>query len=91
MTTERQLVRAPLRESRESREGSDGAPGARLRRLHRRQRLFREEMLAVLVLFLVLAVTVAVLATQWLASASAPNVGGSAPPPINAHQLGGAT
>ncbi len=54
-----------------------GGPGERVRRLERRRRLVREELLAVAVLLVVLAVTVAVLATQWLesglsASAAAP-------------------
>jgi hypothetical protein len=44
------------------------APGDRLQRLHRRQRLVREEMAAALFLFALLAVTVAVLAAQWLSS-----------------------
>ncbi len=55
-------------------------PGARVRRLQRRRRLVREEMVAVLVLLALLAVTVAVLATQWLSSGQAANsVGASAP------------
>lgn len=45
--------------------------GERLARLRRRRRLIREEILAVAVLLLVLGVTVAVLATQWLAGSSA--------------------
>lgn len=47
--------------------GASG-PGERIRRLQRRRRLMREELLAVAVLLLFLAATVAVLATQWLAS-----------------------
>ncbi len=55
-------------------------PGARVRRLQRRRRLVREELVAVLVLLALLAVTVAVLATQWLSSGQATNsVGASAP------------
>jgi hypothetical protein len=53
----------------------------------------REELLAVAVLLLFLAVTVAVLATQWLDSGPSANGAGSFPPPaglyFNAH--GGAT
>ena len=45
-----------------------GGPGERIRRLQRRRRLVREELLAVAVLLAFLAATVAVLATQWLAS-----------------------
>jgi hypothetical protein len=41
----------------------------RLQRLRRRKRLFREELLVVLVLLLALCVTVTVLAMQWLDSA----------------------
>lgn len=48
-------------------------PGDRLRRLQVRRRLLREQMLAVMFLFLVLAITVGVLAMQWLGS------GGAAP------------
>ena len=49
----------------------DSGPGERLRRLQRRRRLVREELLAVAFLLMALAVTVAVLATQWLGSPSA--------------------
>ena len=42
------------------------APGDRLRRLQQRRRLVREEFLAVMFLVVVLAVTVGVLAMQWL-------------------------
>lgn len=45
--------------------------GERLRRLEQRRRLLREQLLAVLVLLIALAVTVAVLATQWLESGPA--------------------
>jgi hypothetical protein len=40
--------------------------GQRIRRLEQRRRLLREEVMAVLVLLIALAATVAVLATQWL-------------------------
>jgi hypothetical protein len=53
-----------------------GGPGERIRRLRRRRRLVREELLAVLVLFLFLAATVAILATQWLASGPTVNSAG---------------
>ena len=48
----------------------ESGPGERLRRRRQRRRLLREEFLAVLVLFLALAATVAVLAMQWLGSGS---------------------
>lgn len=51
--------------------------GERLRRLEQRRRLLREQLLAVLVLLIALAVTVAVLATQWLESG--PSTAGAAP------------
>ncbi|HEX4863019.1 MAG TPA: hypothetical protein VFV02_03045 [Acidimicrobiales bacterium] len=51
--------------------------GERLRRLEQRRRLLREQFLAVLVLFIALAVTVAVLATQWLESGT--STAGAAP------------
>ena len=51
-------------------------PGERLRRLRRRRQLIREEIVAVLVLLLFLAVTVAVLATQWLGNAPSANGAG---------------
>ena len=54
-------------------------PGERMRRLQRRRRLVREELLAVAVLLVFLAVTVAVLATQWLAN---PSVGAAGRPPV---------
>jgi len=44
----------------------EALPGDRLRRLQQRRRLVREEILAVLFLFLALAITVGVLAMQWL-------------------------
>jgi hypothetical protein len=46
--------------------GSEAGPGERLRRLRQRRRLLREEILAISVLLVALAITVAVLATQWL-------------------------
>jgi hypothetical protein len=62
MMTERRLTEAP------GPEAASGTPGERIRRLQRRRRLMREELLAVAVLLVFLAATVAVLATQWLAS-----------------------
>jgi hypothetical protein len=47
---------------------TEARSGERLRRLEQRRRLVREQLLAVLVLFVALAVTVAVLAMQWLDS-----------------------
>lgn len=61
-------------------EGVDSGPGERARRLQRRRRLIREELLAVAVLLVVLAVTVAVLATQWLASGPSANAARSGVP-----------
>lgn len=55
------------------------APGERMRRLERRRRLVREELLAVAVLLVFLAATVAVLATQWLASGPSATAGGPQP------------
>ena len=46
----------------------ESGPSERLQRLHRRQRLFREELLVVLLVLLALTVTVTVLAMQWLDS-----------------------
>ena len=71
--------------------GMAGGPGERIRRLERRRRLLREELLAVLVLLLFLAVTVAVLATQWLSSG--PAAGSLGPPPTasNLVPTGGTT
>jgi hypothetical protein len=57
-------------------ERAAGAPGERIRRLQRRRRLVREELLAVAVLLVFLAATVAVLATQWLESGSSANAAG---------------
>lgn len=83
MTTDRPLaqVPGPVR--------ATGGPGERLRRLARRQRLVREEMLAVLVLLLFLAATVAVLVTQWLDSGTSTNA--VAPTPIVNPYPGGTT
>ena len=49
--------------------GADGGgPGERLRRRRERRRLVREEILAVSVLVIALAVTLVVLGLQWLGS-----------------------
>ena len=70
-------------------------PGERIRRLERRRRLMHEEFMAIAVLLVFLAATVAVLATQWLASGSTANAAGShqSPSAIHLHYdpLGGAT
>ena len=44
----------------------EALPGERLRRLQQRRRLVREELIAVLFLVVALAITVGVLAMQWL-------------------------
>lgn len=52
-------------------DGREALPGDRLKRLQQRQRLLREEFLAVTFLFVMLAITVGVLAMQWLGSGGA--------------------
>lgn len=74
--------------------GPDGeavGPGERIRRLRRRRRLLKEELLAVTVLLLFLAVAVAVLATQWLASGPSGSVGSPMPGPPILTVYGGST
>ena len=70
-------------------------PGERIRRLERRRRLVREELMAIAVLLVFLAGTVAVLATQWLASGAASSAAPSHQSPSVVHQYldpyGGAT
>ena len=57
-------------------DGSDRvAPGERLRRLRRRKRLLREELASLGLLLLALALTVAVLAGQWLGTGKSSNPG----------------
>ena len=72
-----------------------GGPGERIQRLQRRRRLVREELMAIAVLLVFLAVTVAVLATQWLASGASANAAGSHQSPSVVHLYldphGGAT
>jgi hypothetical protein len=73
----------------DSRPSPERGPSERLQRLHRRQRLFREELLVVLILLLALAVTVTVLGMQWLDSG--PSTSGiNVPHPIHT-LLGGPT
>jgi hypothetical protein len=79
MMTERPPVEGP------GPRGGEGGPGPRAHRQRRRRRLVREELLAVAVLLAVLAVTVAVLATQWLASGPSANAG---PVPAITHPTG---
>ena len=62
-------------------------PGERLLRLRRRQRLMREQLLVVLVLFVALAAKLAVLAMQWLSSS--PSIGALRLPPAIHSTLGG--
>jgi hypothetical protein len=59
-----------------SRGADDGSYGERRARRLRRRRLLREEMLAVAVLVLALAATLAVLATQWLGGGPTANATG---------------
>ncbi len=70
-----------------------GGPGERKRRFERRRRLVREELLAVAVLLVFLAVTVAVLATQWLDSGPSANAAGPPhfPKSLYLNPHGGAT
>ena len=56
-----------------------GAGGERLRRLEMRRRRVREELMVLAVLLLILAVTVGVLATKWLASGPSANPAGYSP------------
>jgi hypothetical protein len=83
--TERPLPRATPGSPRHS------EPGERLRRLHQRRRLLREEMLALLILLLALAITVAVLANQWLGSPSPTGLGISSHIHTALRLLGGST
>lgn len=82
MTTDRPLTQVPGPPRGASR------PGERLQRLARRRRLVREELLAVLVLLLFLASTVAVLATQWLDNGPSSS---AAPPAHITHRVPGGT
>lgn len=66
-------------------------PGERVIRLQRRRRLVREELLAVAVLLLFLAATVAVLATQWLASGTPAHPAAVPPVVLTLEPHGGAT
>ncbi|HET6965986.1 MAG TPA: hypothetical protein VFH58_14520 [Acidimicrobiales bacterium] len=70
-----------------------GGPGTRIRRLERRRRMVREELLAVAVLLVFLAITVAVLATQWLDSGPSANAAGWShiPNSLYLNPYGGAT
>lgn len=74
-------------------ETATAIAGERLRRRQRRRRLLREELLVALFLLVALCVTVAILATQWLASGSSAGAAGvpaaAAGPPQPLH--GGAT
>ena len=67
---------------------SETPPGDRLLRLQRRRRLAREQVLAVLFLFVALAITVGVLAMQWLGSGG-PASGSAAPSPVSISLSGG--
>jgi hypothetical protein len=69
----------------------EGAPGERVRRLRRRRRLMREEFMAVAVLLVFLAATVAVLATQWLESGPSASAGGPVPVHAQLTANGGTT
>ncbi|HET6916670.1 MAG TPA: hypothetical protein VFH56_11330 [Acidimicrobiales bacterium] len=56
----------PVAQQRTVAELREALPGDRLRRLQQRRRLVREEILAVLFLVAALAITVGILAMQWL-------------------------
>lgn len=64
-------------------------PGDRLRRLQQRRRLLREQILALMFLLVMLAITVGVLAMQWLGSGGAAS--GSAAPVAPARSSGSIT
>jgi hypothetical protein len=66
-----------------------GRPGERLRRLRRRRRRMREELLAVAVLVIALAATLAVLGLQWLGSGQSVSQGARSLPAY--HTIGGST
>jgi hypothetical protein len=66
-------------------------PGERLLRLRQRRKLVREEILALLVLFVALAITVAVLAMQWLGSTATDPSAVAVPLKLVATFLGGST
>ena len=81
MTTVRQATReqvAPSRPPQGSTPGSAGSTSRTARRLEHR-RLVREELAAVLVLAVLLAVTLVLLALQWLATGT-PTAAGPFPP-----------
>jgi cytoskeletal protein RodZ len=86
MTTARSAPRTAHAPTRFASSPAGSEPGDRLKRLRRRRRLLREELLVVLFLLLALAVTVAVLAKQWLASGPA----STAPGPARAGQIASA-
>jgi hypothetical protein len=67
----------------------ESGPSERLARLRRRQRLFREELLVILILVLAFALTVTVLATKWLDSG--PSTSGTSVPHLTYTLLGGPT
>jgi hypothetical protein len=68
------ITDGPLTESTRAGAGErPSVPGERIQRLQRRRRLVREEILAIAVLVVLLAVTVLVLATQWLESGPSAN------------------
>lgn len=70
---------------------SGRGPGERLLRLRRRRKLVKEEILALLVLFVALCVTVAVLAAQWLGSTSSVSAPAVVPVKLALTLLGGST
>jgi hypothetical protein len=71
------LTESPVTEVTRSDNPIVSGPGERIRRLQRRRRLVKEELMAIAILLVFLAATVAVLATQWLASAPGVNAAGS--------------
>ena len=89
------MTETPVTEVTRSDNPIVSGPGERIRRLQRRRRLVREELMAIAILLVFLAATVAVLATQWLASAPSVNAAGSHQSPTAIHlsydHHGGAT
>jgi hypothetical protein len=74
-----------------STDAAGGGPGERFRRLRQRRRLVREELLAVAVLVIALAATLAVLGLQWLGSGQSVTPSTVPAPAYNSNIIGGPT